>query len=685
MNRRRRLTSLKFAAAGAASALVVLGSGFTASAATSSPPTSSPPTSTTSASADTPVPVPGDANPAALPGAVATGDTASSTYETVSFILTEQNLKALESAVTHGISQYDSVLQFAQTYGQSPKVIFDLQRYLGKFGITTQVYADDVDVVATGTAAEFNAALGVKQQQFSVPQQTEANGQKIPAQTVHGTSKSPSLPAYLAKDVTAILGLSNYSSFLSSTQHVNTNAVTAQPGNSNSCVALTGLPNACNTPQSFAGNYGLDSLYKAGDNGAGQTVGIVTLAAVDPGAPEYYWQHIVGLANTGRTVTLENVDGGPGAPSDSGGSSESDLDVEQSGGVAPGANVVVYQAPNTDPGFADSFFDAASQDIAGSVSTSWGESETYLAAAIASGTETSGYMAAFNEAFLELAAQGQSAFCAAGDEGAYDAASDIGSTNLSIDTPANSPYITVGGGTTLPWTGQLGSPGSSVTVTVPTERAWGWDYLWQPIATLTGSSVGSVAKDPRNDGGGGGGFSLDFGTPSYQKGVSGTTTYSAVPYLTPKDNQPLGGLNLPTKWSFDKNPPVVQGQSYGRAVPDVSTDADPYSGYLLYSPSFTQGGTPALEGGWGGTSFVGPQLNGVTAVFESSLGHRIGFWNPAIYSFAQAAKSPFTPLQTSGTSNDNLYFTGTPGALYNEGVGLGTPNLSALDKAFASS
>jgi subtilase family serine protease len=668
--------SLKIAAAGVATALVVLGTGFTAGATTTT-------TTTDSASANTLVPVPGDLNPAALPGAVATGVTPGSTQETVSFVLTEQNLKALEFAVTHGITQYDSVLQFAQTYGQSPKVIFELQKYLGKFGITTQVYADDVDVVAMGTAAEFDAALGTHQQQFNVPQQTESNGQTIAAQTIHGTTHAPSLPAYLAKYVTAILGLTDYASFLSSTQHVDTNTASAQPGNSSSCIAMTGLPNACNTPESFAATYGLDPLYKAGDNGAGQTIGIVTLAAVDKGAPEYFWQHVLGLQNTGRSVTIENVDGGPGAPSDAGGTPESDLDVEQSGGVAPGANVVVYQAPNTDPGFADSFFDAASQDIAGSVSTSWGESETYLASVIASGTETSGYLAAFNEAFLELAAQGQSAFCAAGDAGAYDASRDIGTTNLSVDTPADSPYITASGGTTLPWTGKLKGSAGSVTVTVPTERTWGWDYLWQPIASITGSSVGSVAR--ANAVGGGGGFSLDFGTPAYQQGVSGTGTYSGVPYLTPKDYQPVGGLVLPTKWSFTADPSVVQGQAYGRAVPDVSTDADPYSGYLLYSPSFSQGGTPVLEGGWGGTSFVGPQLNGVTAVFESSLGHRIGFWNPAIYRFAQGGKSPFTPLQKSGTSNDNVFYTGTPGALYNQGVGLGTPNLSALDKAFASS
>ena len=109
---------------------------------------------------------------------------------------------------------------------------------------------------------------------------------------------------------------------------------------------------------------------------------------------------------------MDNVDGGPGAPSYAAGSGETDLDVEQSGGLAPGANVIVYQAPNTDSGFADAFFAAASQNIASTVSASWLESETYLQAGIASGSESPGYQAAFDEAFLEMAAQGQSGFIA---------------------------------------------------------------------------------------------------------------------------------------------------------------------------------------------------------------------------------------------------------------------------------
>ena len=66
------------------------------------------------------------------------------------------------------------------------------------------------------------------------------------------------------------------------------------------------------------------------------------------------------------------------------------------------------------------------------------------------------------------------------------------------------------------------------------------------------------------------------------------------------------------------------------------------------------------------------------------LGHRVGFWNPSIYEFASSSSSPFTPLGTSGASNDNLYYTGTPGNLFDPGAGLGTPNLSTLEQDFAS-
>src|ERR1700735_3879801 len=106
--------------------------------------------------------------------------------------------------------------------------------------------------------------------------------------------------------------------------------------------------------QDFTRMYNLDPLYARAD-GSGQTVGIVTLAAVDPGAPEYFWSNIADVNRTG-SLTIDNVDGGPGAPSADSGSGETDIDIEQSGALAPGANVIAYQAPNTDYGFADAFF-----------------------------------------------------------------------------------------------------------------------------------------------------------------------------------------------------------------------------------------------------------------------------------------------------------------------------------------
>ena len=137
--------------------------------------------------------------------------------------------------------------------------------------------------------------------------------------------------------------------------------------------------------------YNLNPLYKKA-HGTGQTLGIVTLAAVDPGAPEFFWSNIAKVNRTG-TLTVDNVDGGPGAPSAASGTVETDLDLEQSGALAPGANVIDYQAPNSDPGFADAFYTAASQDTAGTVSTSWGESETFLTAAILAGQEAPAYLA----------------------------------------------------------------------------------------------------------------------------------------------------------------------------------------------------------------------------------------------------------------------------------------------------
>ncbi|RNI20326.1 S53 family peptidase [Flexivirga caeni] len=621
-------------------------------------------------------------NVAAIPGARVVGTAASRAPEQVSFILKERNKASLAAQVERGFNHHIGVAKFAARYGQSTASIHQLTHYLATFGIKTSVYRDHVDVTARGTVGEFNKALGVHQENYTVPAQAgRAGSGRIPAQVVRGTSQRPQLPTKVADNVLAVLGLSTYSPFTSDATHVSGIAGTRSriSGNPTSkginCVQLSGSPYGCNTPSDFVARYGLARAEKAGDIGKGRTVGIVTLAALDKGAPQYFWSHVMGL-KTKRKVTVQNIDGGPGAPSDAAGTGETDLDVEQSGGVASGANVVVYQAANTDNGFADAFFTAATQNKADSVSSSWGESETVIHASVATGVETPTYQAAFDEAFLEMAAQGQSAFASAGDEGAYDATADLKTTNLAVDSPADSPYITSAGGTTLPISETLTNKktGAKASFDVTNERAWAWDYLWKPVATINGTTEAAAAN--KLDTGGGGGFSTVEPRPSYQRALVGR--WSAVPYLTPTGYQTVSGITEPTTWRFNGSPKVIsRATSSGRAEPDVSADADPYTGYLLYEPS-APSGKPALQAGWGGTSYVAPQLNGSAAVIDSALGHRVGFLNPALYRLAAGIASPMLPLNRAGTTNDNLYYTGTPGTKYNPATGLGTPNLGQL-------
>jgi kumamolisin len=626
---------------------------------------------------NTPTQVPQGFGVANVPNITVFGDTPPTTPVTVSFVLKEQHMGALASQVEAGIpsSQYLSVSQFAAQYGQPSSNIDALTSYLAGFGISTDVYADDVDVVATGDAGEFDQALTIKEEDVGVPAQPGRSGfGPTRAQDVYTNTGPPLLPYRLASFVAAILGLTNYGPYVSDVAKP-ASQTQAQPGNSNSCVAEFGLTNGCHLPSFFSSTYDLDPLYARAD-GSGQTVGIVTLAAVDPGSPEYFWSNISHTNRTG-TFTVDNVDGGPGAPSAASGTVETDLDVEQSGALAPGANVIAYQAPNTDYGFVDAFFTAASQNIASGVSASWGLSETAVVAQVLSGEESAGYVQAFDEAFLEMAAQGQSAFTSSADAGAYTASQDIGTTNLSVDQPADSPYVTACGATSLPGTSFLSGPDGSAAATNPVNRIWGWDYLWPAIAQIETEPLSEAAESTVV--GSGGGFSTLEPEPSYQQGVSGIDTFHAVQYLTPIDyTQVAPGLTEPTAWTFNPTPSVTTGYGSGRNVPDLATDGDPQTGYLVYGASV--GGLAE----YGGTSFVDPQMNGSNAVIDSYLGHRVGFWNPYIYAAATGSNSPFTQLNQAGTSNDNIYYTGNPGDVFNQGIGLGMPNLAELAGDFGN-
>jgi kumamolisin len=634
------------------------------------------------------------------------------TRETVSFVLRLRQAPTLESDVEAGMPHgYLTVGKFASQYGQTKAHVAELQKYLNQYGIKTTAYADRLDVNARGTAREFNKALSVTQGEYTtkaVPARGEQPAR--PALTFHGTTDKPLLPKNIAGFVYSILGLTNYPVASSDAVHTPIQEVRNTP---------KGFQSGNRTPADFAKQYGLEKLYASGATGRGQTIGIITYASLTPSDATYFWSQVLRIKTKANRIKLDNIDGGSGQVSYDSGSGETTLDVEQSGALAPYANIVVYQAPNTDYGQADAWFGAASQNVAATVSTSWGESEILNEAIAAHQVEATTYGGIFDEAGLEMAAQGQSAFDAAGDSGAYDDAADFPTpyTELSVDNPADSPWITSGGGTTN--SGSIELYGDTV-VTIPEQRTWGWDYLYPYYALFTDSAGNTYAsewayvEDPANAWGSGGGYSVVEKQPAYQSKIKGIDDFHYVQYVTypncqqdPGDCVEYNGttttqtacsadtssdLCLPDTWTAWDDPavssdppttPPVQASSVsgGRAVPDIVADADPLTGYEEYFSDFYQDDFPSLATGWGGTSFVAPQLNGSAAVIDSFLHHRTGFWNPAIYRFAAVRSwTPFRPLDAEGVSNDNLYYTGSGNrhTIYNPGSGLGTPNLDKL-------
>ena len=115
----------------------------------------------------------------------------------------------------------------------------------------------------------------------------------------------------------------------------------------------------------------MDPLYEEGLTGAGRTMGILTFAAITPSDVFAYWEAL-GLNVNPNRIQVVDVDGGPGAPSDASGSLETTLDVEQSGGVAPGANIIIHQAPNFFVNLVDVFAKAIDDNKADSLGISWG-------------------------------------------------------------------------------------------------------------------------------------------------------------------------------------------------------------------------------------------------------------------------------------------------------------------------
>ncbi|MBS0446690.1 MAG: S8 family serine peptidase [Proteobacteria bacterium] len=557
--------------------------------------------------------------------------------------------------------------QFHERFGPSQATIAEATAYFAKAGLSVKVDAGRM-LKVTGTPAALQKAFGVSLHQFEV-----ASYGSMPAYRFHaavgGTPRIAS--ASVAANVSAIVGLSSRPHYVPNSMQASGKGQALQRGAQAPQAAAGNSPGHW-TVTDLANYYNVSPLYAQGLHGEGKTLAIVTLAAFTPSDAFTYWSGL-GLSVSPNRLSIVNVDGGPGAPSDASGSIETTLDVEQSGGLAPAANIVLYQAPNTDQAFVDAFAQAIDDNTAETISVSWGEWEWFDTQSSVNNPVRGGQtdvIQAFNNLFVQAALQGQSMFTAAGDAGAYEVnrfnPPPSYSQTLSVGAPGSSPWITTAGGTTLPGTQNYQLPdGSIYPITIPAEQAWGWDYLTGLCAVLGYDPI-SCGIFP---GGGGGGVSSYNRVPSYQKGVPGIrVTEAGQSFVDYTVSPPVDYVDLPAGFA-------------GRNVPDVSMNADPETGYVIdYTDDSGQLGAYTYEGG---TSFVSPQLNGITTLIGQTIGGRVGLLNFPLYQLARHSGSytgAHAPLRDI-TAGDNWFYSGVAG--YDAATGVGTLDVANFARAMA--
>jgi hypothetical protein len=540
---------------------------------------------------------------------------------------------AAAAAADRGPGARMTPAQFAATYGPSPAAVRRVNAALRALGLTPGApSANGLVIPVTATAGRLAHAFGARLDAVRLPDGMDG----------WAPEAAPVVPAAVAYDVAAILGLSNVvvphdqlarprlaaAATPSGAQAASTGsrlAPSACPAAKDAAVAAGGW-----TDDQVAKAYGLNHLYARHDFAAGQTIAVYELEPFEISDVASFDRCFFGRSHADQ-IGVEKVDGfsltGQGA-------GEAVLDVENVSALAPAAHILVYEAPNTSFGAIDEYNAIVSEDRANIVTTSWGECEQALDAG------SPGARALENVLFEEAALQGQTVVAASGDAGSDDCANTpFGSSAavkpyLSVDDPASQPYVLAVGGTSL----------NSV----------------RPPLSATDETVWN---DGSTDGAAGGGSSSSWPSPAWQSssGVLGLS---------------VGGP---------------------RQLPDVSASADQSRGVTIFAasrpPTFPTTAENAPSGGFGwstigGTSSAAPiwaavlaeiAASGVAGTSCSSApvtvgGADLGFVPPDLYSVARFDYGgAFHDIIRGNNDAFGIGSGYTASAAYDTASGLGTP------------
>lgn len=440
----------------------------------------------------------------------------------------------------------------------------------------------------------------------------------------------------------------------------------------------------CYTPSFLKTAYNVPS----GLDGTGSTIVIVdAFGSPTAQADLDHYDSVVGIAPTTITILCGPTWSGastdqcpafdPSLPIDQlcgavGWWEETTLDLQMSHGMAPGANIVLVVSNDCQ----DSSFNTAESAAVNNptlhgaiMSQSFGEPDDLVGCLNFPCTMIDHSIKQNADKIYNTARRnGWTVIASSGDDGANEALSAVGTTELTPSWPATNPLNLAAGGTQgNPYGGQYGAPpgkggtnscaantdcntglvvingGATGCMTAPrpglptscTPVGYGGEATWNEYSVF-GIRTSS-----------GGGVSFQYGKPTYQSN------------MPPKFNTILGA--------------TVKGN--GRLTPDVSFNSAAQGGFLSYIGFLNRYGV------FSGTSAASPALAGIVALLNQLHGSSVGFLNSAIYQLAASSNysSAFHDI-TAGENSDAAGQFGvdgfSAGTGYDLATGWGSPNVA---------
>lgn len=543
--------------------------------------------------------------------------------------------------------------QFADRFGMAEADIQKVQTWLEQQGFAVD------SVSRSRNSIRFSGNAGQVERAF----QTEMHYYTVAGEKHFAPSTQLTIPSALTSVITAVRNLDD---FRPRPMIRRGTKVQANPAFTSSVSGSVFF-----TPGDIKLAYGVNTLISAGNTGTGQSIVVAGQSSISNGDIEAF-QSAAGLTKNDPTLVIVPGSGNPQAFS--GDQGESDLDVEWSGAMAPGAQVYfVYTGSDSNFGVFDSIEYAVDSKLGNIITVSYGACEPQISATA---------IAAIELVFQQAAAQGQTILAASGDAGSSSCYVSPTTTNptlaiqeeLAVSYPASSQYVTGVGGTEI--TSANDTAGNqywlakSTTDQILSLQKYIPEVAWNDDATAVAAGSTSLSAT-------GGGISTLYKTsPSWQTGVPG------IPATA------------------------------GRYVPDVSLYASPdLPGYLFCtsdSSDWSSGQTASCNNGFrdsgtqdltiaGGTSFSTPVLAGMIAILNQATGNVSGqgLLNPTLYQLASNATTyaaVFNDVATGdnkcptslgatfcSTASSASYSTG---AGYDAVTGLGSLKLDALVTAW---